>query len=141
MFPTCLNDDDDDDQEGSLFFSPDRSEIDIVKGGVRSLAVATRPGVKKNFAERKTGFGIASVQAIGVGITRRCADCFADSDCLFELSIVPRVENGQGNAAAVLRSPPRDTVQFFFFSSPVCVYIYTGWVTTYCHLDLHYYYA
>lgn len=34
--------------------------------------------------------GIASVQAIGVGITRRYADCFADSNCLFELAIVPR---------------------------------------------------
>ena len=98
MFPTCLNDDnDDDDREGSLF--SDRSEIDIAKGGVRSLAVASRfSGREKKFRRTKNRLRYSErVQAIGVGITRRCADCFADSDCLFELSIVPRVENGQGN--------------------------------------------
>lgn len=45
-----------------------------------------RLGVEKNFIETGHTIGIVSVQPIGVGITRRCADFFADSNCLFEFS-------------------------------------------------------
>lgn len=62
--------------------------------GWLDAAPASRRG--KKFHRNGTHYRYSSVQPIGVGITRRCADFFADSNCLFEFSpLFPGPRNGQ----------------------------------------------
>lgn len=74
--------------------------------------------MEKNFIETgHTTRSIVSVQPIGVGITRRCADFFADSNCLFEFSpLFPGAPKWSGAARFGSRRDNANFFLFFFFA-------------------------